>query len=227
MLWVTFPLCIILAWASRLYLSVWPWSIGAIQNVFPNMIRNCFFCFLQQTGSSLTIWYGLPLLCITVLCIYSWLEPAYSIWASDLDPWQDPVYSWKAGPGVVMAVKNLFIIFSLTVCYGLPLLSIYSWLEPADSIWASDLDPLLPCIRQKVPNRLISVYMCMCCPIRIPSAYTLFVTSSKFLPAKSCSNKKQLMKYQIECIFLSKRRHYVTFHPQGIFGHHWSLLFNA
>ena len=180
MLWVTFPLCIILAWASRLYLSVSPWSIFLR---FDLIEERCVLVFI-----SLTMCYGLSL-----FCIYSWLEPAYSIWASDLDPWQVPVYSWKAGPGVVMAVKNLFIIFSLTVCYGLPLLSIYSWLEPADSIWASDLDPLLPCIRQKVPNRLISVYMCMCCPIRIPSAYTLFVTSSKFLPAKSCSNKKQLM----------------------------------
>ena len=31
----------------------------------------------------------------------------------------------------------------------------------------------------------------------------------------------------LECIFLSERRHYVTFHPLGIFGHHWSLLFNV
>ena len=29
------------------------------------------------------------------------------------------------------------------------------------------------------------------------------------------------------CIFLLERPHYVTFHPLGIFGHHWSLLFNV
>ena len=27
--------------------------------------------------------------------------------------------------------------------------------------------------------------------------------------------------------FSLERRHYVTFHPLGIFGHHWSLLFNV
>ena len=27
------------------------------------------------------------------------------------------------------------------------------------------------------------------------------------------------------CIFLSERRHYVTFHPLGIFRYHWSLIF--
>jgi hypothetical protein len=27
--------------------------------------------------------------------------------------------------------------------------------------------------------------------------------------------------------FLSERRHYVTFHPVGIFRHHWSLIFNV
>ena len=25
--------------------------------------------------------------------------------------WQDPVHSWKAGPGEVMTVKNLFVYF--------------------------------------------------------------------------------------------------------------------
>ena len=29
----------------------------------------------------------------------------------------------------------------------------------------------------------------------------------------------------IECIFLSERRHNVTFHPLGIFRHHWLLMF--
>jgi hypothetical protein len=29
----------------------------------------------------------------------------------------------------------------------------------------------------------------------------------------------------IECIFLSERQHYVTFHPFGIFRYHWSLMF--
>ena len=28
-------------------------------------------------------------------------------------------------------------------------------------------------------------------------------------------------------IFLLERQHYVTFHPLGIFGHYWSLLFNV
>ena len=73
MLWVTFPLCIILAWASRLYLSVSPWSIFLR---FDLIEERCVLVFI-----SLTMCYGLSL-----FCIYSWLEPADSIWVSDLDP---------------------------------------------------------------------------------------------------------------------------------------------
>ena len=36
--------------------------------------------------------------------------------------------------------------------------------------------------------------------------------------------QKVVEYFIIECIFLSERRHYVTFHPFGIFGHHWCLL---
>ena len=32
--------------------------------------------------------------------------------------WQDPVHSWKAGPGEVMTVENLFIYLLLEMTYS-------------------------------------------------------------------------------------------------------------
>ena len=44
----------------------------------------------------------------------------------------------------------------------------------------------------------------------------------------TCADYEFTSKYILNRVyFSSERRHYATFHPQGLFGRHWSLLFNV
>ena len=43
--------------------------------------------------------------------VYHRLDTAFRL---DTFSWQDPEHSWKAGPGEVMTVEDLFIYFSKT-----------------------------------------------------------------------------------------------------------------